>query len=163
MLLEGYLYIYQNHFIHIAMLASGSCQTYCHLHDAAGKSYIGTRLVQVLTANTQPRLDMYSEQPMGLLEQASLQQAHKAVVGPMLVLTYTNHALDQFLLDLLKHGIKGIVRVGGNSKTEVLQPYNLHELTKGAGSTGSPAGRRLAREAHQYALFWCCLLCEPSL
>ncbi len=67
----------------------------------AGKTYIGTRLVQVLVNNTQPSGFSFS----------------KAMVGPILVLTYTNHALDQFLEDLIEHGIESIVRMGGNSKS----------------------------------------------
>ncbi|KAK9822561.1 hypothetical protein WJX74_004715 [Apatococcus lobatus] len=98
-----------------------------------GKTYIGTRLVQVLTANTRPKPRVNEPED-------------KPAVGPILVLTYTNHALDQFLLDLIKHGIKGIVRVGGNSKSEALQPFNLHELSKGSGSA---AGRRVKWETHQ--------------
>lgn len=49
---------------------------------------------------------------------------------PMLVVCYTNHALDQFLEGI--HGFlkEGIVRVGGRSSSETLKPFGLRELTR---------------------------------
>ncbi|XP_016333043.1 NFX1-type zinc finger-containing protein 1-like isoform X2 [Sinocyclocheilus anshuiensis] len=49
---------------------------------------------------------------------------------PMLVVCYTNHALDQFLEGI--HGFlkRGIVRVGGRSNSETLKPFGLRELTR---------------------------------
>jgi len=48
---------------------------------------------------------------------------------PMLVVCYTNHALDQFLEGLV--GVTHrIVRVGGRSKSELLQSLNLKEKRK---------------------------------
>ncbi|KAG1963351.1 NFX1-type zinc finger-containing protein 1 [Pimephales promelas] len=51
---------------------------------------------------------------------------------PMLVVCYTNHALDQFLEGI--HGFlkKGIVRVGGRSNSETLKSFGLRELTRAA-------------------------------
>ncbi|CAC5419178.1 unnamed protein product [Mytilus coruscus] len=47
----------------------------------------------------------------------------------MLLLSYTNHALDQFLLDISKRlqitDAADIVRLGGRSETEILSKYNL--------------------------------------
>lgn len=43
---------------------------------------------------------------------------------PILIVCYTNHALDQFLEGMLKFTQK-IVRVGGQSRSEVLKNYNL--------------------------------------
>jgi Rad3-related DNA helicase len=48
---------------------------------------------------------------------------------PMLVVCYTNHALDQFLEGLVPV-TRGIVRVGGQSKSELLQSLNLKEKRK---------------------------------
>ncbi|KAJ9594038.1 hypothetical protein L9F63_014515, partial [Diploptera punctata] len=45
---------------------------------------------------------------------------------PILVVCYTNHALDQFLEGLIPVTDR-IVRVGGQSKCEVLNPFNLKE------------------------------------
>ncbi|KAK9765034.1 hypothetical protein K7432_006969 [Basidiobolus ranarum] len=50
--------------------------------------------------------------------------------GPILCVCYTNHALDQFLEHLLDEGVKGIVRVGGQSKSERLADLNLNSLSR---------------------------------
>ncbi|TRY97415.1 hypothetical protein DNTS_016604 [Danionella cerebrum] len=50
---------------------------------------------------------------------------------PMLVVCYTNHALDQFLEGIYRFLRWGIVRVGGRSNSEILKPFNLRELTRG--------------------------------
>lgn len=47
----------------------------------------------------------------------------------MLMVCYTNHALDQFLEGVLKFQQTGVIRVGGRSSSELLQTYNLHEYT----------------------------------
>ncbi|KAG0071814.1 hypothetical protein BGZ89_009347 [Linnemannia elongata] len=48
--------------------------------------------------------------------------------GPILVICYTNHALDQFLEHLLDQGVTNIVRVGSQSKAARLQEYNLRSM-----------------------------------
>ncbi len=56
-------------------------------------------------------------------------------IGPMLVVCFTNHALDSFLEGLLEAGVTdSIVRVGGNSKSEKLEPYNLHNKREKVGN-----------------------------
>ena len=47
---------------------------------------------------------------------------------PILVVCLTNHALDQFLEGIHKFHPKGIVRVGGRSKSEVMKDCSLSEL-----------------------------------
>ncbi|XP_056130189.1 NFX1-type zinc finger-containing protein 1 [Lampris incognitus] len=47
---------------------------------------------------------------------------------PVLVVCYTNHALDQFLEGIHRFLPEGIVRVGGRSNSEVLKPFNLREI-----------------------------------
>lgn len=44
---------------------------------------------------------------------------------PMLVICYTNHALDQFLEGLLDT-TKSIIRLGSQSKSKILESYSLH-------------------------------------
>lgn len=56
-----------------------------------------------------------------------LRQSNKT----LLVVCYTNHALDQFLEALLNKGItKDVVRIGGRSKSTTLEPYNLKQLSR---------------------------------
>ncbi|KAF3289333.1 hypothetical protein TWF970_003113 [Orbilia oligospora] len=57
-----------------------------------GKSYVGVKMVAALLAN-KARLSL----------------------GPILCICYTNHALDQFLNELLKLGITNIARIGSPS------------------------------------------------
>ncbi|KAL2163207.1 hypothetical protein VTH06DRAFT_5263 [Thermothelomyces fergusii] len=71
-----------------------------------GKSYVGVQLVRVL-------LDHQAE----------------ANLGPILVICYTNHALDQFLKHLLDVGIHKIIRIGGQSRAEELEGKNLRVAT----------------------------------
>lgn len=54
---------------------------------------------------------------------------NKFGTGTMLIVCYTNHALDQFLEGIHKFLENGIVRVGGCSKSEILKPFNLRELS----------------------------------
>ncbi|XP_050350875.1 NFX1-type zinc finger-containing protein 1-like isoform X2 [Nymphalis io] len=46
---------------------------------------------------------------------------------PMLLICYTNHALDQFLEGILKV-TNSIVRLGSQSKSKILEPYNLNNM-----------------------------------
>ena len=44
---------------------------------------------------------------------------------PILVICFTNHALDQFLESIVNIYPEGVVRLGSRSKSELLEPYNL--------------------------------------
>jgi hypothetical protein len=46
----------------------------------------------------------------------------------LLLICFTNHALDDVLESLLDVGVDGIVRLGGRSRSERLSKYNLREL-----------------------------------
>jgi hypothetical protein len=47
--------------------------------------------------------------------------------GPIVVLCYTNHALDQFLEGI--HGFeKNVVRIGSRSKSEAMQSRSMGKL-----------------------------------
>ena len=48
--------------------------------------------------------------------------------GPILVVCFTNHALDQFLEGIHSFHPDGIVRVGGRSKNETIQECSLSKL-----------------------------------
>ncbi|THW27430.1 hypothetical protein D6D23_02831 [Aureobasidium pullulans] len=77
-----------------------------------GKSYTGVALVKTLVNNRK----------IGKL-------------GPILVVTFTNHALDQSLEHLLDQGITQIVRLGSRSKSERLTDLNLRNVAEKAGKT----------------------------
>ncbi|XP_050430378.1 NFX1-type zinc finger-containing protein 1-like [Adelges cooleyi] len=71
-----------------------------------GKTYIGIKIVKSIIEN------MYET---NILKQ------------PILVVCYTNHALDQFLEGLLTITNK-IIRIGGGSQSDILKPYNLKNI-----------------------------------
>jgi hypothetical protein len=100
----------------------------------AGKSYVGIKLVQLLLHNSQATWDRAARQV--------------PVIGPVVCICFTNHALDQFLEGLVRSGIEdGIVRVGGRSKSELLERFNLHLLVRDARSAHQGY---LAANAHRY-------------
>jgi len=73
-----------------------------------GKTYIALKVVQCLLDNT--RYWFGADSKLGC---------------PILVICYTNHALDQFLEGIVKAVPEKIVRVGSRSKSEILKPFNL--------------------------------------
>uniref|UniRef100_A0A7N6AWJ7 RZ-type domain-containing protein n=1 Tax=Anabas testudineus TaxID=64144 RepID=A0A7N6AWJ7_ANATE len=75
-----------------------------------GKTYVGLKIAQALLTNQNLWRDEFGK-------------------SPMLVVCYTNHALDQFLEGIHKFLQEGIVRVGGRSNSEILKRFNLRELT----------------------------------
>ncbi|XP_051887506.1 NFX1-type zinc finger-containing protein 1 isoform X2 [Pristis pectinata] len=74
-----------------------------------GKTYVGLKIVQALLHNEQ-------------IWQTDLQKS------PILVVCYTNHALDQFLEGIYGFLHTGLVRVGGRSNSELLKRFTLKEL-----------------------------------
>lgn len=79
-----------------------------------GKTYVGLKIARALLSNThmwQTNGESY----------------------PILVVCYTNHALDQFLEGIHQFLGQGIVRVGGRSSSEILKAFNLRELRAGSG------------------------------
>jgi hypothetical protein len=75
-----------------------------------------------------------------LLENHKVWNAHRQ---PILVMCYTNHALDQFLEGILQYTTR-IIRVGGQSKCEKLNSYNLKEVR-----------RNCKKEVYRYSLQLC--------
>ncbi|XHG08721.1 hypothetical protein AWENTII_011814 [Aspergillus wentii] len=80
-----------------------------------GKSYTGVALIKVLLAN----------------------KVHgKAKLGPIICVTYTNHALDQLLEALLDKGVTSqIVRIGSRSQSDKLEPFKLRTVAKNVDKT----------------------------
>lgn len=74
-----------------------------------GKTYIGVELLRVLKANN---------------------------VGPILMIAFTNHALDHMLSAVIDSGItKRIVRLGSRSADERISQFNLETLEMAQGRT----------------------------
>ncbi|XP_074461788.1 NFX1-type zinc finger-containing protein 1 isoform X2 [Larus michahellis] len=79
-----------------------------------GKTYVGLKIVQALLTNNHAW-------------QSTVQKS------PILIVCYTNHALDQFLEGIYTFQKHGMVRVGGRSSSEVLKQFTLRELRKKCG------------------------------
>ncbi|QKX54498.1 uncharacterized protein TRUGW13939_01585 [Talaromyces rugulosus] len=73
-----------------------------------GKSYVGIQIARCLLENRE------------LLR-----------MGPIVCVCYTNHALDQFLNELLDSGITDIIRIGHSSSSSRLQKISLDNLKDG--------------------------------
>lgn len=70
----------------------------------------------------------------------------KSTPEVILIVCYTNHALDDVLESLLDVGITGIVRLGGRSRSERLTKYNLRELGRsGKAPFSRDQNRRFAQ------------------
>src|SRR4051812_7388738 len=61
----------------------------------------------------------------------------KATVTNKKYRCYTNHALDQFLEHLIEIGVERVVRIGGQSKSTILEGKNLRVVSQGEGKTKS--------------------------
>ena len=72
-----------------------------------GKSYTGISLIRILLDSCQ---DIES--------------------GPILIVCYTNHALDQFLESLVESGVEQIIRIGRRSQSKILENCTLHHLAR---------------------------------
>lgn len=83
------------------------CGDICPSSLPAGKTYVGLKIVRALLDN---RVAWDPES-----------------TSPMLMVCYTNHALDQFLEGVLDFQTKGVIRVGGRSSSLALEERNLHK------------------------------------
>ncbi|KAF2450310.1 NFX1-type zinc finger-containing protein 1 [Karstenula rhodostoma CBS 690.94] len=79
-----------------------------------GKSFLGVQLMKVL-----------------------MECKNRADLGPIVIVCYTNHALDQFLEHLLEIGIQKLVRLGGQSHSTLLEDHNLRKVSQAESKTRS--------------------------
>ena len=82
-----------------------------------GKTFIGSLVAQMIRDNTDESI---------------------------LCVCYTNHALDQFLEHLYDAGERKLVRIGGMSKSEKLQPYQVRTLARSKNLLSRDASRRMS-------------------
>jgi hypothetical protein len=66
--------------------------------------------------------------------------------GPLLIVCYTNHALDQFLEHILQFREKTrMVRIGGGTKSELLKPYVMGEQWARLGKSRGKFGKEFSQ------------------
>ena len=94
-----------------------------------GKTYVGLKIVQALLKNKQ-----------GWCHTAEDKR-------PILIVCYTNHALDQFLEGIISFHEDGIVRVGGRSQSEEIKKRSIGAL-KAEQRSQRRVPRRIFRESH---------------
>ena len=85
-----------------------------------GKTFLGLKIMKVLLSN---------RHVWAMPEEAGGQRNQPS---PILLVCYTNHALDQFLEGVLQFFQGNLVRVGSRSKSEALEEYNLRSLRQRA-------------------------------
>lgn len=89
-----------------------------------GKTYVGLKIVELLLHNKE-------------------KWRENMKMDPILVVCYTNHALDQFLVGISKHSDK-LVRIGGRCKTPELDEFSLQNYRKKARED-----RSISRTIHE--------------
>jgi hypothetical protein len=82
-----------------------------------GKTFIGLKILKTLINNLYRDCDPKFSRPVSYLTK------------PILVVCYTNHALDQFIEGVLSFTNK-VVRIGGQSKSEIIEKYSLRNITR---------------------------------
>eukprot|EP00124_Ichthyophonus_hoferi_P002733 Ihof_evm4s199 gene=Ihof_evmTU4s199 len=104
-----------------------------------GKTYVSVKIVQALLQNTiTQRLGFLasrqepqdSEDDSDNVECEKSKLRRKINIGPIVCVCLTNHALDQFLCELIDNGVRSVVRIGKNSKDPRLDQYNLDVLAR---------------------------------
>ncbi len=88
-----------------------------------GKTYLGLKIVQTLLHNKRYWVGLAKPRPT-----------------PILVICYTNHALDQFLEGIMQFS-QEIVRIGGQSKCEALELFSLREWKRKATTLRTRPGQ----------------------
>ena len=96
-----------------------------------GKTYLGLRIVKALLQNNK-----FWAKDCGKRK------------SPILVICYTNHALDQFLEGITKFTDK-IVRIGSRSKCAALEPFSLLAWKKKRGNCAERNTNRWIFEIHE--------------
>ncbi|KAK4316795.1 hypothetical protein Pmani_012053 [Petrolisthes manimaculis] len=86
-----------------------------------GKTFLGLKIVHTLLHNS----DIWKQDNP----------------TPILVVCFTNHALDQFLEGMTSYTNR-IVRVGSRTKSEVIEGFQINKLVRTIGGRGMPASVR---------------------
>lgn len=113
----------------------------------AGKTFLGLLIVQCLLTNlkknlTQSQLFRLKSRRSPSPPRKAIRNPVDCVRGPILVVCYTNHALDQFLMGILQFE-ENVVRIGNGSKEEELDFRNLSRMVQHARDH-----RELERDLH---------------
>ena len=90
-----------------------------------GKTFLGVQIVRLLLNSTQVPV----AGPFSLMHHNAPPVLNSNLQLPILVLTYKNHALDEFLLQVGESiGLQNVCRVGGRSDEPKLESVSLRDL-----------------------------------
>ncbi|XP_059164960.1 NFX1-type zinc finger-containing protein 1-like isoform X2 [Physella acuta] len=98
-----------------------------------GKTYVGLKVMEVLLENKTVMTEKKGNEP-----------------DPILVVCYTNHALDQFLEGVLEFCEEGIIRVGGKSSSEKLEKFNIKNIKQEVRK-----GKQFANQSVRHSKYQC--------
>ncbi|XP_076813144.1 NFX1-type zinc finger-containing protein 1-like isoform X2 [Clavelina lepadiformis] len=127
-----------------------------------GKTHVGLIVMKLLLANRQRRNENFIRNPLQRRRRAAIEYSQ------VLVICYTNHALDQFLEGIIKFQRTDVIRVGGRCKSKVLEQYKLMNVRRNSSTTLGRLNRRtiwdLWRDlsAQQHAMESCTDVLEVS-
>ena len=93
-----------------------------------GKTYIGLKIVKILLKNRSLWTQRNERLRYRLAALDINLNDERNLESPILVVCYTNHALDQFLEGISEFCKTGIVRVGGRSKCEAMKKFSMRTL-----------------------------------
>lgn len=82
-----------------------------------GKTFIGLKIMEAIVNN------------LYLNKRNSFNDSKLSMSKPILVVCYTNHALDQFMEGILSF-TKQVVRIGNQSKSEIIEEYSLKNIVR---------------------------------
>eukprot|EP01071_Lankesteria_metandrocarpae_P006195 Lankesteria_metandrocarpae@DN4270_c0_g1_i1.p1 len=108
--LESSNVTYDEHQLNAMKLAFKNRVSITQGPPGTGKTFVGVKLLEII---------------------------YKLTNEVILCVCYTNHALDDFMADLLNAGLTSMVRIGGRSKDERLEPYSLHSVVRRHGGNHS--------------------------
>lgn len=94
-----------------------------------GKTYLGVQIVRALLSNSTKKIYSARNRHGGTHSNTGETSRANPRLRPILVVCYTNHALDQFLECLIQSGVvqkQKVVRLGYRSKSEILKSCSLH-------------------------------------
>ena len=95
-----------------------------------GKTYVGTHVMKILLQTRNRLNELYNPRSRRSYNMLRNQEISSNILcrKPILVITYTNHALDQFLASLLEFQSQ-IIRIGSRSEDERIKELSLRNKT----------------------------------
>lgn len=120
---------------------------FCVFHS--GKTYLGLQVIKMLLHNSDyfdTEVTKVREVVRSYMGQVDGSGSLTTRPSPILIVCYTNHALDQLLMLISKflNGFQSIVRVGSQSKEKCLEECSLFNLKRSKRISGCAAMSKFA-------------------